>query len=171
VTIRTDDINSNGDVDGSLLAGGDAREESGVTPLDAVEHQHAPLVPHTCRQSPGRRPASGPLAAVPADERRCSALGAARHPRAGSQFELGVVRHRLELEPLCIRTPRAILSVCRQVAFQTYTRRRTRLVPKQTPSPDAQLRSVASDQPCTNAHIVRADRISPLPALPHSVYQ
>jgi len=101
VTIRTDDVNSNGDVDGSLLTGGDAREDAGVTPFDPVEHQHAPLVPHTCRQSPGRRPAGRPLAAVPAHERRHSALGQARHPRAGSQFELGVVRHRLELEPLC----------------------------------------------------------------------
>ena len=106
--LRTDDINANGDLDGALLTRSDAREEPRMTSINPVEHQHAPVVPHTCRQSTSRRPATAtsrrPLALVPADDRRHSALGEARHPRAGVQFELDVLRYRLELESLCTST-------------------------------------------------------------------
>ena len=98
---RTDDVNSNGNVDGSLFTGSDAREEPGVTPIDRVEDQHAvAVITHTDRQSSSRRPAGRPLAGVPADVRRNPALRQARHPLARSEFQLLVARHRLELEPL-----------------------------------------------------------------------
>jgi len=94
--IRTDYVNTDGDVDGSLLAGGDARVQAGMTPVDTVKRQHAFIVPHTGRQSPATRP----LSAVPPDDRPYPALGHARHLRPGSQLQLGVDRHWLKLEPL-----------------------------------------------------------------------
>jgi len=105
---RTDDVDTDGDVDGALLAGGDACVESGVTTVDVVEHQHATVVPDAGRQpsTSRRRPvaaaASAISSSVPADDRRYSTLGDARHTRHGAEFQLGVVRHRPELEPLCI---------------------------------------------------------------------